>query len=100
MRLEINHKGKKTCKIHKHMEATQYVTKQPMDHWRNQRRNKKIPRDKWQWLSRIQNLWDASNVILRGNTSNISLLQEARKISDNLNLHLKQPEKEEQTKTS
>ena len=32
MRLEINHKGKKTCKIHKHMEATQYVTKQPMDH--------------------------------------------------------------------
>ena len=31
------------------MEAKQYVTKQPMDHWRNQRGNQKIPTDKWQW---------------------------------------------------
>ena len=29
------------------MEAKQYVTKQPMDHWRNQE-IKKIPREKWQ----------------------------------------------------
>ena len=28
------------------MEAKQYTTKQLMDHWRNQRGNKKIPRDK------------------------------------------------------
>ena len=34
MRLEINHKKK-----HKHMEAKQYATKQPMDHWINQRGN-------------------------------------------------------------
>ena len=26
------------------MEARQYVTKWPMDHWRNQRGNEKIPR--------------------------------------------------------
>ena len=30
------------------MEAKQCVTKQPMDHWRNQRGNQKIPRDIWQ----------------------------------------------------
>ena len=29
------------------MEAKQYVTKQPMDHWRNQTGNQKIPRDKF-----------------------------------------------------
>ena len=29
------------------METKQYATKQPMDHWRNQRGNQKIPRDKW-----------------------------------------------------
>ena len=31
MRLEINYKNK-NCKKHKHMEAKQYATKQPMDH--------------------------------------------------------------------
>ena len=44
IRLEINYK-KKTAKF-KHTEAKQYATKQPMDHWRNQRGNQKIPRDK------------------------------------------------------
>ena len=32
MRLEINYK-KKNFKKHKHVEAKQYATKQPMDHW-------------------------------------------------------------------
>ena len=31
------------------MEAKQYTTKWLRDHWRNQRGNKKIPRNKWQW---------------------------------------------------
>ena len=31
------------------MEAKQYATKQPMNHWRNQRGNQKLPRDKWKW---------------------------------------------------
>ena len=31
------------------MEAKQYDTKQPIDHWRNQRGNQKIPRGKWKW---------------------------------------------------
>ena len=46
MRVEINYR-KKNCKKHKHMEVKQYVTKQPMECWRNQRGNIKIPRDKW-----------------------------------------------------
>ena len=29
------------------MKAKQYATKQTMNHWRNQREAKKIPRDKW-----------------------------------------------------
>ena len=45
MRLESNYKKKKTVKKRKHVEAKQYATK-PMDHWRDQRRNQKIPRDK------------------------------------------------------
>ena len=32
MRLEINYKKKNNCKTHKHIEAKQYATKQPMDH--------------------------------------------------------------------
>ena len=42
-----NQLQEKNCKKHKHVEAKQYATKQPMDHWRNHRGNKKIPRDKW-----------------------------------------------------
>ena len=36
-------------KLKKLKEAKQYNTKQPMDHWRNQRRNQNIPGDKWNW---------------------------------------------------
>ena len=36
MRLEINYDKKKNNENHKHLEATQYTTKQPMAHWRNQ----------------------------------------------------------------
>ena len=48
------------------MEAKQYVTKQPRDHWRNQRGNQKIPRDNDNENKMIQNLWDAAKVVLRG----------------------------------
>ena len=45
LRLEINYQKKK-LKKHKHVEAKQYITKQPMHHQRNQRGNQKIPTDK------------------------------------------------------
>ena len=43
MRLEINYKKKR--RKYKHMIAKQCATKQLMDHWRNQRKNKKVSRD-------------------------------------------------------
>ena len=43
-----------------------------------------------------QNLWDAAKAVLRGRfISNKILPQETRKISKNLNLHLKQLEKQQ-----
>ena len=47
-------------KTHKCVEAKQYATKQPMDHWRNQRGNQKIPGDKWKQNMTIQTLQDAA----------------------------------------
>ena len=41
-----NQQQEKNCKKHKHVETKQHATKQPMDHGRNQRGNKKIPRIK------------------------------------------------------
>ena len=46
----------------------------------------------------IQNLWDAAKAVLRGKIIAISLPQETRKNSNNLTLHVKEVENEEQTK--
>ena len=62
-RPEINYKKK--LQKHKHVEAKQYATKKPMDHWRNQRGNFKIPGDKWKWKTMTQNLWDTAKAVLR-----------------------------------
>ena len=79
------------------MEVKQYDTKQPMDHWRNQRGNLKVPRDKWKWIYDDPKLMGYSKSTSKREVySNISLPQEI-KISNNLNWHLKQREKEEQT---
>ena len=65
MRLDINYK-KKDCKKHKHMEIKQHISKQPTSYWRNQKGNKKISRNKWQWKYNNSNLWDAAKEVLRG----------------------------------
>ena len=65
MRLEINYK-KKICKEHKHVEAKQCATKQPMDHWRNQRGNQKILRDKRQGRANNPKPIENSKKVLRG----------------------------------
>ena len=44
MSLKINYKRKLLKNTN--IAAKQYATKQPMDHWRNQRGYQKIPRDK------------------------------------------------------
>ena len=65
------------------MYTKQYATKYPRDHWRNQRRNQKIPRNKWQWKHATQNLWDAEKEVLRRKPiANTILPQETRKISN------------------
>ena len=78
------------------MEAKQYVAKQPRDHWRNQRGNQKIPRDKWQQKHDDPKPMGCSKSSSKKQVySNTSLPQETRKISNNLTLHLKEVEKEQ-----
>ena len=65
------------------MEAKHYATKQPMDHWRNQRGNKKIPRDKWKWKHDDPNPVELSKSSSKREVySDTSLPQEMRKISN------------------
>ena len=76
MRLEINYR-KKNCKKHKHMEAKQYVTKQPMGHWRNQKEIKNYQETNDNENMAIQNLWDAAKAVLKREVySNTILMQE------------------------
>ena len=41
-----------------------YATKQQLDHWRNQRRNKKYLETNKNTV--VQNVWDAAKAVLRG----------------------------------
>ena len=66
-----------------------------MDHWGNQRGIQKIPRDKWQWrCNDPKPIGHNKSSSEREIYSNTILPQETRKIPNNLNLHLKQLEKE------
>ena len=81
------------------MEAKQYATKQPMANWRNQRGNKYVETNDNENTT-IQNLRDAAKAVLRGNFIAIQsyLRKQVKSQINKLNLHLKQLEKEEQTK--
>ena len=80
------------------MEAKHYVTKQPMDHWRNQRGNQKIPREKWNKKHDDTNpMGPSKSTSKREMYSNTIVPQGTRKISiNNLTFHLNQLEKEEE----
>ena len=85
------------------MEIKQCVFKLPTGYWRNQKGNQKISRNKWQWKhnSKHDNYeWDAAKAVLRGNFIAIQsgLKKQGKHQIDNLILHLKQLEKEEQKK--
>ena len=89
IRLEIN------CKQLKLVETKQYATKQPMGHWRNQRRNNKILRNKWKWKhNNPKPMICSKSSSKREVYSTTSFSLETRKITNNLTLHLKQLEKE------
>ena len=82
MRLEINYKKEKTVKIHKHVKTKQYATKQPICHWRNQRGNHKIPRDKWKWKhDKLKPIGLSKSSSKKEFYNNTLLPQETRKIS-------------------
>ena len=53
------------------MEAKQYVTKQSMDHWRNQRGNKIYLETYENENTTIQNLWDAAKAVQIGKVTAI-----------------------------
>lgn len=63
MKLEINYKGEKNRKKHKHVAAKKHATKQPMGH---QRRNKKNLDNNANKNTMVQNLWDAGKAVLKG----------------------------------
>ena len=85
----------KEYKKYKQEEAKPYVTKQTMDHWINQKRNKKMPKEKWKWKHNDPKPMgcckSSSNTEVYRNTI---LPQETRKIN-NLTLQLKYLEKEQ-----
>ena len=82
MRLDINYK-KKSCKKHKHMEIKQHISKQPTGYWRNQKGNKKISRNKWQWKhDNSKPMGCSKSSSKREVYSNTILPQETRKTSN------------------
>ena len=65
------------------MEAKQYDNKQPMDHSRNQRGSKEIPRHKWKLKHKIETPWDTAKAVLGGKFINNTIIpHETRKISN------------------
>ena len=80
------------------MEAKQYTTKLPRDHWRNEIGNQKITRNKWQWKHNDPKPMGCSKSSSKSEVySNTILPQETSQIN-NLTLYLKQLEKEEPKK--
>ena len=71
-----------------------------MGHWRNQREIKKYLETNENENTTIQNLWDAAKAVLRGKFVAVQsyLRKQEKSQINNLTLHLKQLEKEEQTK--
>ena len=69
-----------------------------MDHWRNERSNKRILKAYENENTVVQNLWDTSEVVLRGKfiNSNTSLPQETEKSQiENLTIYPEGLEKEQ-----
>ena len=81
------------------MEAKQYVTKPPIGHWKNQRGNKtKYLETNENENTMIPNLWDTAKAVLSFIAIWSYLRKQEKSQINNLTLHLKQLEKEEQTK--
>ena len=79
------------------METKQYVTKQPVDHWTNQRGNQKIPRGTQEWKHSDPKPMGCKKTVLRGKFIAIQsyLRKQEKSQINNLALHIKQLEKEQ-----
>ena len=98
MRLGINYKEKKNSKKHKHMEFKQHLflnNKQVTEEIKKEIKKCIETNDN---ENTTQNLWYAAKAILRGKFIAIQsyLKKQEKHLIDNLTLHLKQLEKEEQ----
>ena len=72
------------------METKQHAPKQPMDHWRNQRRNLRMPRSKWQQRHNNPKPMGCSNSSSRKEVySNTSLPQKTKSSNKQSNFTLK-----------
>ncbi len=80
------------------MEIKQYISKKPIGYWRNQKGNQKISRNKWQWKHNNSKPMGYSKSNSRGKFIAIQpyLKKQEKHQIDNLTLHLKQLEKEQQ----
>ena len=82
------------------MKIKQCATKQPMGQQRNQRGIKKYLETNENGTTTVQNLWDTKKAVLRGKCTVIQafLKKQEKSQINNLTLHLKELEKEEQAK--
>ena len=80
------------------MEIKQYIAKYWTFYWRNQKGNKKILETNDNENTTTQNLWDSAKPVLRGKFIEIKsyLKKQEKPQIDNLILHLKQLDKEEE----
>ena len=89
-------KNTNTWRLNNTLLNNQEITK------KNQRGNKKIPRNKWQWKHDDPNLWDAAKAVLRGKFIAIQSYlkkQETRNISNKKSNLTPKAIRERRTKT-
>ena len=84
------------CKKHKHKKSKQHITKQPMDHWSNQRGNRYLETNEKEINN--SNLWDTTKLVLKGKFTVIHANHSKQEISQMYNLTLYSMEQRIRTK--
>ena len=90
LRLQIDYKNI-TAK-YKHKKSKQHITKQPMDHWNNQRGNRYLETNEKEINN--SNLWETTKLVLKGKFTVIHANHSKQEISQMYNLTLYSKEQE------